>query len=226
MADDQGPARLLLLVNPNTSSPTTARMVGIATACAPAGSRVAGLTARFGAALITDASELETARQAVAALAPAVDAAAAGVIVAAFGDPGREELARALTMPVVGIGEAGIAEAAAGNRPFAIVTTTPRLVTSIDRRVAQLGHASTYCGMFLTGGDPEVLMADPQKLTDALAEATRLAIAHGAAAVVIGGGPLAVAARALAAHFPVPIIEPIPAAVRAVVRRIEERGGR
>jgi Asp/Glu/hydantoin racemase len=226
MADDQGPAGLLLLVNPNTSAPTTARMVEIAAACAPAGFRVAGLTARFGAPLITDAAALATARQAVAALAPAVDAAAVGVIVSAFGDPGREELARALTIPVVGIGEAGIAEAAAGDRPFAIVTTTPRLVPSIDRRVAELGHAGAYRGVFLTGGDPEALTADPQKLTEALAEATRLAIAHGAAAVVIGGGPLAVAARALAAHFPVPIIEPIPAAVRAVVRRIEERGGR
>ena len=43
----------------------------------------------------------------------------------------------------------------------------------------------------------------------------------GAGAVVIGGGPLAVAARALAPRFPhCPIIEPIPAAVELVAQEL------
>jgi Asp/Glu/hydantoin racemase len=39
---------------------------------------------------------------------------------------------------------------------------------------------------------------------------------------VIGGGPLAAAAEALAPRLPVPVIEPVPAAVRAAVRRARE----
>jgi allantoin racemase len=38
--------------------------------------------------------------------------------------------------------------------------------------------------------------------------------------VVIGGGPLALAARALSATAPVPLVEPLPAAVRLALTRV------
>ncbi len=63
-------------------------------------------------------------------------------------------------------------------------------------------------------------MGDRQGLADALREACERAVRDlGAQALVIGGGPLAVAARAIAHSLPVPIIEPVPAAVRLAVRR-------
>ena len=41
----------------------------------------------------------------------------------------------------------------------------------------------------------------------------------GARAVVVGRGPLALAARRLAADAPLPVVEPIPAAIRLALRR-------
>jgi allantoin racemase len=208
----------LKLVNPNTSQTTTDAMVAIAEAVA--GQPVRGLTARFGAPLITDPETLATAARAVAALAPDLQGAGA-VIVAAFGDPGLVELRWRLPCPVTGIAEAGMAEAAALSPCFAVVTTTPALVPSIAANAAASGHHA-FAGTWVTPGDPASLMADPVALSAALDAACRRAIDEGGAgAIVIGGGPLAVAARALAGTLPVPLVEPLPAAVRLTLRRLE-----
>lgn len=208
----------LTLVNPNTSAATTAAMVAIAQAAA--GAPVQGLTARFGAALITDPDTLATAARAVVDLAPDL-AGAEAVIVAAFGDPGLDDLRARLRCPVTGIAEAGMAEAAALSPRFAVVTTTPALAPSIAARAAAGGYRD-FAGTWVTPGDPATVMADPEALVAAPDHACRRAIAEGGAgAIVIGGGPLAVAARALAGTLPVPLVEPVPAAVRLSLSRLE-----
>lgn len=212
----------LALVNPNISAAITDTMVGIAAEAAGAYVRILGHTAGFGAPLITEPSELAVAGEAVAALAPALRDSDA-VIVAAFGDPGLDALRDVLAIPVTGIAEAGMAEAARSGRRFAVVTTTPRLRDRIAETASRYGHRR-FAGTWTTPGDPAALTADAAALEAALAAAIAEAVADGGAeAVVIGGGPLAVAARALAASAPVPLIEPIPAAVRCSLRRVKAR---
>lgn len=211
--------KALILVNPNTSRQTTEAMLRIARDEA-ADRSITGLTAPFGAALITDEMALEEATRAVASLTPLLDESA-GVIVAAFGDPGLSLLRARLTVPVTGIAEAGMAEAAAGGRRFAVVTTTPDLVAAIARTAAFYGHAGGFAGTYLTPGNPFDVMADPVRLVEALDAACRSAIRDGAAAIVIGGGPLAVAARALAGMLDSDLVEPVPAAVRLALQRTQ-----
>lgn len=209
----------LILVNPNTSPATTEAMLQIARQAAP-GQDIAGLTAPFGAALITGEVALAEAARAVTSLAPLLGDGD-GVIVAAFGDPGLTALRARLAVPVTGIAEAGMAEAAMGGRRFAVVTTTPDLVAAIARTAAAYGHAGHFAGTHLTPGDPLDVMADPGRLVEALDEACRRAIRDGAEAIVIGGGPLAVAARALAGTLDVDLVEPVPAAVRLALGRAQ-----
>lgn len=209
----------LLLVNPNTSRETTDSMVRIAEAAAPEGVVIEGATAPWGVGLITNEAQLTTASEAVLDLLRGRATLPDGVIIAAFGDPALEEARTLLSCPVTGIAEAGMAEAAAGGRPFAVATTTPDLAAAIAATAHRYGHASLFRGVHLTPGDPAVLMADPERLQEALADACRAAIAAGAEAVVIGGGPLAVAARAIAPLLPVPVIEPVPAAMRLALER-------
>jgi len=208
----------LALVNPNTSIATTDVMVQIAAETAGARATVLGHTATFGVTLITEPSALAEAAKAVAALAPVLHYADA-VIVAAFGDPGLDALRAALDVPVTGIAEAAMAEAAKGERRFAVVTTTPHLCDQIAETASRYRHRR-FAGTWTTPGDPSALMADPAALEAALAGAIKQAVREGGAeAVVIGGGPLAIAARVLAATAPVPLIEPVPAAVRHSLRR-------
>lgn len=209
----------IILVNPNTNAATTAAMVAIAREAAAGRAAIVGFTAPFGAPLITGPEALAVAAQAAAALAPRL-ADADGVIVGAFGDPGLDALRAALRGPVTGLAEAGMAEAGAEGRRFAVVTTTPELRDHIAATAARHGHAD-FAGTWTTPGDPVALTADADALRAALAEACRLAIRQGGAkAVVIGGGPLAVAARALAGTLPVPLVEPVPAAVRLTLARL------
>ncbi len=214
----------LLVVNPNTDRATTAAMRRIAAEAAPAGVVVEGLTVVRGAALITDPAALALAAEAVVEAEDAIRARAPdAVIVAAFGDPGRARLAERLALPVVGIGEAGMRAGAAGGRRFAVVTTTPDLVGSITAMAEELGLAGQFAGVALTEGDAAAVTRDATLLPRALEQAGRRAIADwGVSALVIGGGPLAEAARGLALAG-VAIVEPVPAAVAAAMAALKAR---
>jgi Asp/Glu/hydantoin racemase len=206
----------LTVVNPNTSQETTAAMVAIASEVA--GEPVRGVTARRGPRIIMSPAALAEAAQAVVELVPELVGAQA-VIVAAFGDPGLEALRSLLSCPVTGIAEAGMVEAAALSPRFAVVTTTPDLADSINAKAEAAGYAD-FAGTWITDGDPATVMGNPDLLVAALDAACRRAITQGGArAIVIGGGPLAVAARALAGTLPVPLVEPVPAAVRLSLSR-------
>jgi allantoin racemase len=211
----------LILINPNTNASTTEIMRAIAQEHAPDGVEIIGMTAAFGAPLIVDPAALAVAVDAVNRLAHSIAAQKPdGVIVSAFGDPGLAALRSRLPCPVTGIAEAAMAEAAVGGRRFAVVTTTPDLADSITNLAIAYGHANHFRGVALTSGDVHHIMADRDRLTRALADACRDAIDRlGAAALVIGGGPLAQAAESLENRFAVPVIAPIPAAVRLALRR-------
>ena len=204
----------IVLVNPNTSEPLTALMAEIARENAPACFRIDGLTAPFGAPLLTNEAEVDEAARAVRALAPELAQSADAVIVSAFGDPGADELAALLERPVVGIAEASMRAAAANGRRFAVVTHTGRLVRRMALRAEQIGLGAHCVGVLATEGDA-IALATPVELESALQVLAQQAVTeHGAEAIVIGGGPLGRVAKALSGKVDVPVIEAIPEAVR------------
>ena len=212
---------MIALINPNTSAASTASMLRIAKEAAGPGIPIEGLTAPFGAPLITTPAALARAAEAVVALAPQLRAAGA-VLIAAFGDPGLSALRDLLAVPVTGLAEAGMREAAQGGRRFAVVTTTPDLRDGIAATAEAHGH-DRFLGTWTTPGDPVALTSNDAALATALAAACARAVDAGAEAIVIGGGPLAEAARRLAPTSPVSLIEPLPAAVRLSLARCKER---
>jgi len=215
----------ILLINPNTSQPTTQMMLDLARISLAGGRRgIRGLTLARGVPMIVGEDDLRAAADAVGAL-ELPDASACGVIVGGFGDPGADALRRRLAVPVVGIGEAAMREAAQGGRRFGIATTTPALASSIVANVRRHGLDTVFTGVRFTCGDPHMLGRDPAALEAALAAAIRDSVeTDGAEAVVIGGGPLGQAAHALSTRFEIPVIGPVPAACRAIVRALDTQG--
>ncbi len=210
--------RRILLINPNSNQATTAMMVRIAQAAAPADIEITGATAPNSPMMIIDPDALAAAAPQVVELGLGHGPDIAGIIISAFGDPGFDALKQRSSVPVVGIAEAAMLAAAAGGRKFGVATTTPKLAASIGARAAALGLASLYTGTRLTSGDPNQLVADPAALIAALRQAVADCIEQDMAqAVIIGGGPLGNAATALAPLFSVPVIAPIPEAVRRMV---------
>lgn len=207
-----------LLINPNTSRDTTAMMVAIARSCVPDGIVVTGATATRGPPMITTPAALAAAAAEVVEIGIREAAGVSGIIVGAFGDPGLETLRRHVSIPAVGICEAAMIEAAAGERRFGVATVTPDLAAPITARARDLGLLHLFTGIRLTPGDPLALTADPARLQQSLAEAVATCFDDDhAEAVIIGGGPLGQAATGLAQSFEQPIIAPIPAAVRRLV---------
>lgn len=223
-----------VLINPNTNRETTAAMVGIAGNYLDAVSKdrksdhVTGLTVAAGVPLISTPEQLAQAAVHVEELVQQeafndligtkqVD----GVIVSAFGDPGFEALTARLNVPVVGIAQSAMWAAGEGGRRFSIVTTTPDLVEPIQERAQSYGVGDQLLSVRLTEGELAQTMADRRLLAQRLKQAAERAIAEdGAEAIVIGGGPLAVAGRSIASELPVPVIEPIPEAVKRLQRLV------
>jgi Asp/Glu/hydantoin racemase len=213
--------RRILLINPNSLEATTAMMVAIAKSVVTGGFDMVGATATRAPSMIVAPDALDAAAPEVEEIALAHRSSCDGIIVSAFGDPGLAGIKAAMKLPAVGIGESSMLEAAGGGRRFGVATTTPLLKAKIDARPDALGLRSHYTGTRFAEGDPEVLMRDPARLRAALAGAVEACIAQdGAEAVIIGGGPLGEAARELQPMFTVPVIAPIPSAVRRIIRLV------
>lgn len=206
----------ILLINPNTSARSTEMMLAVARLVLPPGIALRGIGAARGAAMILDEAGLAESEAEVVRIGLAEHQASDAVVVAAFGNPGTGTLRAMLSIPVIGIGEAAIREAASGGRRFGIATTTPGLVRSIEEGVRRLGLAAGFTGVRVPAGrDPLTLAADPADQDDELAAAaTRCIELDGAEAVVIGGGPLSDTAARLRRRLQTPIIEPVPAAIQ------------
>jgi Asp/Glu/hydantoin racemase len=213
----------LLLINPNTSARSLAMMLGIAAPLLPPGVALRGVSAARGVAMIVNEADLLAAAPDVVRLGLEARNITA-IVVAAFGDPGAEALRDAVSVPVVGIGEASIAEAAEGGRRFGIATTTPGLVRPIEALVERLSLSRNFTGVRVAGDDPVALAADAARQQRALARSVHACIdLDGAEAVIIGGGPLSAAARSLRLQFVADVIEPVPAAIRHITRLLHAR---
>jgi len=216
--------RPVLLINPNASCATTAAMHRLARLVLPMEFGLESLTAAQGARIITNDAELAMSVDQVVAIGRARASQVSAIVIAAFGDPGLPTLRAAVDVPVIGIGEAAMREAAHGGRHFGIATITPGLEASIAKAVAGLGLGGLFTGCRIPPGDPSQLASDPRALDASLDAAVRACIQDGAQAVVIGGGPLAESAGRIAARFDIPVISPIDAAMREAAARLHAAG--
>lgn len=208
----------ILLINPNSSQATSDMMQAIALRSAAGRLNVESATASLSPGMIVNAEQLAASAAQVVEIGTALAGEYAGIIVGAFGDPGIGELRERVGIPVVGICEASMIEAAQGERRFGVATSTPDLAEAIEERARELGLADLYAGIRCTQGDPVALAADPALLARALAVSVRECIElDGAQAVIIGGGPLGEAAEQLRPMFDTPVLGPIPCAVERIM---------
>lgn len=208
----------VLVINPNSNLATTEMMCRYAQAELPE-FEVIGATAASGPKMITEAVALGQARRhVVAAALKALDAheGIAAVIVAAYGDPGRDLLEDLLDIPVVGIGQASMRAAAEGARTFGVATSTPGLASAISAMGERFKGDADFVGVTLTESEPTALAANPERQFKELRDAVQACVDRGAKAVIIGGGPLSETARRLSELGIGTIVEPIPSACSMV----------
>jgi allantoin racemase len=177
----------LLIVNPNTNVQVTGWLREEAARVAADDFDVIGVNAASGLAAIQTPDDSRKAGQAVADAIMATRGAAAA-IVGAFGDPGLAHARARSSIPVIGLGEAGMKEAGKGGRRFSIVTLGAAMRDSIAGRAKSLGLERELVDILILS------CSIPDLVQDRASHRNEILAAIGACkgeAVLLGGAPFA-----------------------------------
>jgi len=204
----------ILAINPNTTQSITDLVAKHLRAMVSKDVEIVPATGAFGAPYIsTEAAYAVAGHAALDCLEkdPSCDA----VLLACFGDPGLFALREVSAVPVVGLAEASMQEAAERAGAFSIVTGGRRWPPMLERLARELGFTAKLASIrpiTLTGGQ---VAAAPQAAIGALAAECRAAReADGAAVVILGGAGLAGLAERVARESGVEIIDSVAAGGR------------
>lgn len=205
----------LLVINPNITESVTQLIGEEARRAASPGTELTLRTAPFGVAYIE--TQLEALIGAYASLIIISETLGEydAVIIAAFGDPGLPGLREALDRPVVGLTEAALASAGKLAGRFSIIAISQRISAWYRESVEGYGFGARLASIRALdqplrdiGGVQDEHAARLKALCKAAVEE------DGAEALILAGAPLAGLARRIAGDVPVPLVDPIAAAVR------------
>ncbi len=205
----------LLLLNPNTTTAVTDLLHAAGARAASPGTELVAMTATRGVPYIATRAEAQiggaVALEMLAEAADAFDAA----IIAAFGDPGLFGARELFDIPVVGLAEAAMLTACMVGRKFSIVTFAGALAPWYQECVAMHGLGERCAGIRALDGTFRSISEVQSEKEEMLVALANLAVEQdGADVVILSGAPLSGLAARVAGRIPVPVIDPIAAAVR------------
>src|SRR3569832_250943 len=204
-----------LMVNPNTTQSVTDILLHAAEAVAAPGTEIIPCTAARGVPYIATRAEAQIggaiALEILAEHHQDVDAA----IIAAFGDPGLLGARELFDIPVIGMAEAAMLTACMLGRRFSIVTFARALGPWYEDCVAMHGLSGRCAGVRTLSGGFRAISGVQEEKESLLIDLANAVVAEDEADVIIlGGAPLAGLAAKVKDRVPVPLVDPIQAAVK------------
>jgi allantoin racemase len=208
----------ILLLNPNTSASMTDEILSAAAAVAAPDTEIVAQSPWFGSAAIDSAAESYLSAVGVMdVVATMLDAGtfdSDAVILAGFGEHGKDALQEMLTVPVFDIAECAAHVAHLVGRRFSVVTTLARSIAPIEDRLALAGLAAHCASVRACGWGTAEVDADPAAAVDAIvAEAAKAISEDGADVIVLGCAGMAGVTAAISGKLGVPAIDGVAAAV-------------
>ncbi len=204
----------LLLVNPNTTVEITERLASVARAVALPGTEIVALTATRGFPYVSTRSEAQIAGAVVLEMIADHAEGADGAIVAAFGDPGLFAARELFDFPVIGMSEAAMLTACMLGARFGLVTFAPALGSWFADCVAAHGLTGRCAAIRALDGAFASIADVQSEKEDLLVDlANQAVVRDGADVVILAGAPLAGLAGKVRERVPVPLVDPIAAAV-------------
>jgi allantoin racemase len=205
----------ILLLNPNTTAEVTDLLHAAGIRSASPGTELVAVTAKRGVPYIATRAEAQIggaiALEMLAEAGSGFDAA----VIAAFGDPGLFGARELFSFPVVGLAEAAMLTACMVGRKFSIVTFSRALAPWYHECVAMHGLEARCAGIRALDGAFQSITDVQSEKEEVLVRLANLAVEQDEADVVIlSGAPLAGLANKVADRIPVPVIDPVAAAVR------------
>lgn len=205
----------ILAVNVNTTDAMTEMIGKQACSAAAAGTEIIALTPYFGAPSIEGNFESYLAAVAVMDRVVSYSGKYDAVILAGFGEHGREGLQELLDVPVVDITEAAAHTACLIGRTFSVVTTLDRAVPMIEDRLKLAGLASRCASVRASGLGVLDLDEAPSRAIDAVVAQAKAAVElDRAEVIVLGCGGMAGLEHAIREATTVPVVDGVSAAVK------------
>jgi allantoin racemase len=205
----------ILLLNPNTTAAVTDLLYDAGRNVVSPGTELVAATARRGVPYIATRAEAQIggaiALEMLAEAGAGIDAA----IIAAFGDPGLFGARELFAFPVVGLAEAAMLTACMLGRRFSVVTFAGALAPWYEDCVEMHGLAGRCAGIRTLDGPFQSISGVQSEKEDMLvALANRAVEQDNADVVILSGAPLAGLAARVGHRIPVPVVDPVAAAVR------------
>jgi Asp/Glu/hydantoin racemase len=217
----------ILLINPNTTQSITDLVLRTARRFAAKDTRLRAVTGAFGPRYIASRVGYVIAGHA------AVDAFANdrgrkdAVVLACFGDPGLDALREIAPVPVVGMADASILQAAALGRRFSIVTGGARWKPMLEEFVASRGLADRLASVRTVAPTGADIARDPKAALSLLAKGcAACAQEDGADVVILGGAGLAGLAAKLKPMVDVPLLDGVACALSLAEARARHTPGK
>ncbi|MFF5368692.1 aspartate/glutamate racemase family protein [Streptomyces sp. NPDC013187] len=204
----------IVVTNCNTTQEMTEEIVRGARAAAGPGTTVTGLTPTWGPesaegwldSYLSAAAVLDTLRTYDG---PQYDA----VVLAGFGEHGREGVRELVDVPVVDITEAAAHLACLVGRRYGVVTTLERSCGQIEDSLETAGVARN-CAAIVGTGLNVLDLGDEERTETAFLAAAERACAAGAEVLVLGCAGMTGLQRALGQKLGLPVVDGVAAAVR------------
>lgn len=207
----------LLVINPNTSTRVSQVIEALVREETKGAADICMTTASFGFSYISTRVAVSIAAHAVldaAAKAMAEGATPNAIVLACFGDPGREALEELTGLPVIGFAEAGLLAAAAMPGKSLVSTNGAVWCEMLAELVLKLGIGDKMSGVRSIEGTAD----DPAAIAAFLSDEAK---ATGAERIVLGGAGLIPSLPSIIAASPVPILDPHRVAIRKALKLAE-----
>ncbi|GGF61560.1 Asp/Glu/hydantoin racemase [Azorhizobium oxalatiphilum] len=204
----------ILLVNPNTSADMTERMVATASAVLDPGVELVGITATRGMPYIASRAEAAVAGSLTLEMIAENQQGADAIVIAAYGDPGLIAARELFDVPVTGMAEAAMLTACMLGQTFSVVTFSRTLTAWYEDAVRLAGLDARCAGIRVPDASFQSVATVQHELEGELVKLIDEVVARDKADVVIlGGAPLTGLAERIADRVPVPLVDPVSAAV-------------
>ncbi len=205
----------VIVVNVNTSPTMTSSIGDAARRYASPGTEVVALQPYFGAEAVDCNFESYLSAVAVMDRVLAYDEPYDAVVLAGFGEHGRDGLQELIEQPVVEICEASAHVAMMVGRAYSVVTTLQRSVPAIEDRLRLAGLWDRCASVRASGMSTLEVDNDPQAAVLAIVDEAAAAVKTDLAEVIcLGCAGMAGLEEAITTALHVPVIDGVGAAVR------------
>ncbi|MBP2703971.1 Asp/Glu/hydantoin racemase [Microbispora sp. RL4-1S] len=205
----------IVVVNPNTSRSMTDAIGHAARSAASPGTEILAVQPEYGPEAIDCAMESYLSAVAVMDRLLTLGEPYDAVVLAGFGEHGREGVQEIVDVPVIDIAEASAHVAQMIGRSYSVVTTLQRSVGAIEDRLRLAGLADRCASVRACGLSTLEVDDDPAAaMEEIVAEAGRAVRDDHAEVICLGCGGMAGLDEAITARLGVPVVDGVAAGVR------------